>query len=452
MKKENPPKVRKISTKGLFEHGSWGRSADEFIKIARMIHGDRYGYERVVYRGYKTPVELICPDHGPFSVTPDTLLSKVRGCPVCRRESRIRKQTKPYKEFLAQAQALYGKKYTYDETTYRNKSHKMRVTCPLHGEFLQSPAGLLNGHGCPQCGKHKPMNNGRFFREAKEIHGDKYDYSKVGEITGIAQYITIICPKHGEFTQQILGHICGRQGCPKCGNETIGMKLRLPFAEFLKRARKVHGSKYRYDEASYVDTHTPIPITCPVHGVFMMVPHNHMNQGQGCSKCGDETTKMKLRMPFAEFVRRARKAHGKKYKYDEASYISLHAKVTITCPEHGLFAQGGADHIAGHGCPACGHKDTLAKIRVSFAEFVRRAREVHGKKYEYDEASYESLSAKLTIICPEHGPFTQQGGSHLSGRGCPVCARERTNAALRARSSSERPRNVITAKSKKSKK
>jgi ssDNA-binding Zn-finger/Zn-ribbon topoisomerase 1 len=427
MKKENPPKVKKISTRGLLVHGAWGRSVDEFIKIARMIHGDRYGYGRVVYRDYRTPVELICPDHGPFSITPDALLSKARGCPACGRESRIRKRTKPYKEFLAQVRALYGKKYTFDETTYRSTNQKMKVTCPLHGEFRQTPAELLHGYACPQCGRHKPMNNGRFFREVKQIHGDKYDYSKAGEITGIDQYITIICPKHGEFTQLVNSHIRG-QGCAKCGFDTMKAKTRLPFAEFLKRARKIHGSKYRYDEASYVNMSTPIPVTCPVHGVFAMVPKNHIRQEHGCPVCGRERAVMKKRMTFDGFVRRARQAHGKKYRYDEASYESLNARLTITCPEHGPFTQRGADHIAGHGCPLCGRASTTARRRVPFDEFVRRAREIHGKKYQYDKASYESLETKLTITCPEHGAFTQQGGSHLSGRGCPVCGRENTTA------------------------
>jgi ssDNA-binding Zn-finger/Zn-ribbon topoisomerase 1 len=352
MKKKNLPKVKRISTRGLLVHGALGRSTDEFLKIVRMIHGDRYGFQRVVYSGYKTPVELVCPEHGPFFITPDSLF-RCHGCPACSFESRKRKRTKPYKQFLAEVHALYGKKYTYDETTYRNSRVKIKVTCPSHGEFWQPPEELLNGHGCPQCGKHKPMNNGRFFREAKEIHGDKYDYSKVVEITGIDQFITIICPKHGEFIQQVNCHIKNRHGCPQCGFEYVREKIRLPFAEFLKRARKVHGKKYQYEEASYVDTHTPIPVTCPVHGVFVMVPKNHISQRQGCPKCGHEKAIKKMRLPFAEFLKRARKVHGKKYEYDKASYTSFTTELTIICPEHGPFRLKGTKHINGHGCPVC---------------------------------------------------------------------------------------------------
>jgi predicted nucleic acid-binding Zn-ribbon protein len=435
MKKKNLSKTKKISTRYLFSHGKIGRSTDEFIKIARMIHGDRFSYERAIYRGYRTHVELICPEHGPFSITPDALFSKLRGCPACGRESRTLKHTKPYKDFLAQAKALYGKKYTYDEKTYRNSRQKIKVICPLHGEFRQSPSQLLNGYSCPQCGKHKPMNSERFFREAKEIHGDKYDYSKVSEITGVFQYIKIICPKHGEFTQQVYCHISGGQGCPKCGIETIKEKIRIPFTEFLKRARKAHGSKYQYDEALYIDSCTKIPITCPVHGVFMMVPQNHISQRQGCPKCGLEIVKMKQRLPFEDFIRRARKAHGNKYKYDKASYVCLSEKTSITCPRHGEFRQTAADHIDGHGCPVCGRESTTAKRRLSFAEFISRAREIHGEKYEYDEASYTFLGAKLTIICPKHGPFRQTGESHLIGRGCPECGRQKCIASGRSRSS-----------------
>ena len=54
----------------------------------------------------------------------------------------------------------------------------------------------------------------QFIKESKEIHGNKYDYSKV-EYKGSFQKVCIICPKHGEFWQRPADHLIGI-GCPMC--------------------------------------------------------------------------------------------------------------------------------------------------------------------------------------------------------------------------------------------
>jgi Zn finger protein HypA/HybF involved in hydrogenase expression len=135
------------------------------------------------------------------------------------------------------------------------------------------------------------------------------------------------------------------------------------------------------------------------------------------------------RVPFAEFVRRAHEVHGDKYTYDEASYTQMKAPLKIICPKHGKFTQQGISHLKGTGCPACSGEALSLKRRMPFSEFLRRAREKHGDKYRYDEASYSGMEQKLTVICPVHGRFSQTAGGHLRGYGCTVCSRERKTAA-----------------------
>ncbi len=57
-------------------------------------------------------------------------------------------------------------------------------------------------------------------------------------------------------------------------------------------------------------------------------------------------------------------------------------------------------------------------------EFIRRARAVHGDRYNYDLVDYVRNDKKVCIICPTHGPFWQMPFKHLSGSGCshPECA------------------------------
>lgn len=60
-------------------------------------------------------------------------------------------------------------------------------------------------------------------------------------------------------------------------------------------------------------------------------------------------------------------------------------------------------------------------------DFITKAKNVHGEKYDYSQTIYKSSRDKVMIICPKHGLFNQIASSHLSGNGCPKCAREWSN-------------------------
>ena len=77
----------------------------------------------------------------------------------------------------------------------------------------------LRGKGCPKCSKSALKDNISFINEVKEIHGDKYDYSKVN-YKGNKTKVCIICPEHGEFWQTPSSHLNGN-GCPSCNNSIL---------------------------------------------------------------------------------------------------------------------------------------------------------------------------------------------------------------------------------------
>ena len=59
--------------------------------------------------------------------------------------------------------------------------------------------------------------------------------------------------------------------------------------------------------------------------------------------------------------------------------------------------------------------------KLSLEEFIEKAKEIHGDKYDYSKVEYINTKTKVCIICPEHGEFWQTPGSHLNGSGCPEC-------------------------------
>lgn len=119
---------------------------------------------------------------------------------------------------------------------------------------------------------------------------------------------------------------------------------------------------------------------------------------------------------------KAKLVHNNKYDYSKVKYIKASEKVCIICPKHGEFWQIATEHLKGKGCCKCGHISTGSKKTSNTEEFVRRARKIHGDKYNYDNVIYTGIHNKVQIVCPIHGIFEQEANAHLHGIGCPKCS------------------------------
>lgn len=97
--------------------------------------------------------------------------------------------------FIKESVLIHGHKYCYDEVEYINKRTKVKIICPIHGEFWQIPDSHIKGIGCPFCGGTKKLTTEEFIEKARKIHGDKYDYSKV-EYINTEMKVCIICQEH----------------------------------------------------------------------------------------------------------------------------------------------------------------------------------------------------------------------------------------------------------------
>ena len=59
--------------------------------------------------------------------------------------------------------------------------------------------------------------------------------------------------------------------------------------------------------------------------------------------------------------------------------------------------------------------------KLTTEDFISKAREVHGDKYDYSKTEYVNNKTPICIICPEHGEFKQTPYPHLRGCGCAKC-------------------------------
>ena len=105
--------------------------------------------------------------------------------------------------FIEKARRVHGDMYDYSKVEYKHSKIHVTLLCSTHGEFLSRPNDHLNGHGCKQCGIYRrsierTSNTHAFIEKAKQIHGDKYDYSKV-VYTKNHHKIILVCSTHGEF-------------------------------------------------------------------------------------------------------------------------------------------------------------------------------------------------------------------------------------------------------------
>ena len=132
-----------------------------------------------------------------------------------------------------------------------------------------------------------------------------------------------------------------------------------------------------------------------------------------------------------DFIEDAKKVHGNKYDYSKVDYNGCKEKVCIICPEHGEFWQTPDNHLQKKGCPICRYVNSAAHSTLTTDEFVKRAKKIHGSKYDYSNVEYKGNNKKVAIIChekdengKEHGVFWQTPTGHIDKRaGCPKCSK-----------------------------
>jgi len=332
-------------------------------------------------------------------------------------------KNKTIDKFINESKDIHGDKYDYSKFVYVNNKTKGEILCKKCGTlFKMSPANhICEKQGCPTCNGTRKYTTEEWINKAKEKHGNKYDYSKSKYLNSETK-IEIICHEkdefgneHGSFFKLPKKHING-QGCPKCSK-----MHHIPFEIFVQRARKKHGDKYNYHENEYTNYNSETLITCPIHGDYKQLPYLHVN-GHGCIQCADVERRKKRSIPFNEFIKRAKKAHGDLYDYNEDSYKNYTTKTEIICKKHGSFMQMPYKHVEmKQGCPKCKMEHQTERQLLTLDEFKKRSLNIHGDKYDYSKVTYKGNNKEVEIICPEHGTFWQKPLKHWIGQGCPKC-------------------------------
>ena len=315
---------------------------DEVIKRLQSIYGSSLDYSKVQYVNSRTPIILICPNHGEFQQYANNALQGKGGCPKCKLGIATQE------EFISACKKRYGDKFTYDKVRFKNLSEKVIITCPIHGDFETVPRQFLQAEfGCSKCYNdsrrvNKPQKKTaeekrlqkqeEWIQECKIIHNNKYDYSKVVYNKG-KEKVCIICPEHGEFWQTPNSHKRGC-GCPKCSYVDRAQKSRISQQEFEKRANEKWNRRYTY--GLYKGMHNYIEVTCPDHGVFYVTPHNHLVDC-GCPECSKSFGETII----TQYLKKNNILFISQYQIQITKSINPSgvAKIDFYLPEHNIFIE-----------------------------------------------------------------------------------------------------------------
>lgn len=205
--------ITEIKNSNSGGRGTTQERKEKFVIKAKKIHNNKYDYSNADYINKSSKIEISCPIHGSFLQTPNNHLHG-QGCKKCGILNRSSNRASSTEDFIKKAVRVYKNKYDYSKFIYIRSFVKGIVICKVHGEFLQTPNNHLRGAECPLCFGTPKKSSSEFVKDAIELWGNKYDYSKV-EYNGSKKKICIICRNHGTFLQTPNDHLSG-YGCPRC--------------------------------------------------------------------------------------------------------------------------------------------------------------------------------------------------------------------------------------------
>jgi very-short-patch-repair endonuclease len=108
-------------------------------------------------------------------------------------------------------------------------------------------------------------------------------------------------------------------------------------------------------------------------------------------------------------------------------------KIKIYCDKCNIvYEQKLLSTIRGHGCRNCYFISKLGKYTIDETDFLTACASVHKNKYDYSNVKFCGSIGKIEIICPDHGPFTQQANLHRKGHGCRKCSSEKSSIRQQA--------------------
>jgi hypothetical protein len=195
---------------------------------------------------------------------------------------------------------------------------------------------------------------------------------------------------------------------------------------FIEKSKSIHGNKFDYSNAKYINAKTEIEIRCINHdNIFHVVSNNHFKQPYSCKYCLSERKRDAFADDKQTFIEKSIKVYGDIYDYSKVDYINQKAKVTIRCKEHDLvFEKEPYSFLQGKGCSKCSKETVATKRSVETLIKIRNyVKKLEGKCLSEE---YDTNDMNLQFEC-KYGHKFKESWSDVKNslRWCPKCSKNR---------------------------
>lgn len=127
-------------------------NTEQFIEKAKLVHKNKYSYDKVIYKDNESKVYITCSIHGDFLISPHNFLAGAN-CLKCSKQIIYKKVVKPLEEFIKDAINIHGNKYDYSLVEYVSNKVPVVLKCKYHNFLftVRPDSHLFNKSGCPKC-------------------------------------------------------------------------------------------------------------------------------------------------------------------------------------------------------------------------------------------------------------------------------------------------------------
>lgn len=181
-----------------------------FIDRCKIVHENRYNYDKVRYTNTYNKIIIVCPEHGDFLQIPKNHIDG-HGCPMCSNNKNLNTS-----EFIRKSNIIHVDRYIYDKVVYVTNKSNVTITCPIHGDFTQNACNHLNGQGCPTCNLSKgevkigdilKMRNYKYktqytFEDLKYKRLLKFDFAIFDEFGSLKSLVEFNGIQHYEYNSR----------------------------------------------------------------------------------------------------------------------------------------------------------------------------------------------------------------------------------------------------------
>lgn len=293
-------------------------------------------------------------------------------------------------------------------TEYRRQDEPVEVKTK-YGVCLMHPQSLwLNAKPRMLSAKDK---NEYFTNMLKEVYGNN-----MPDI--ISEYLSndikiLINTKYG---------ICKMSPSMLLKGNCIGIDSAVNKNEYTKnRCKEVHGDKYDYSSLVYIGASKKAKIICPEHGEFEQNISDHL-RGFGCPRCsmGDGYRPTYVTKSKDDFISDLLLKNSQ-YKNGEIELLTEYtdSRVKILVKDKYGVCEMLPKSLLGNS------KTSIFSAVDKTSYFINKVNEVNKCRYTYDKTIYNGTEFDVTITCPIHGDFYKKAGTHLLGKGCPHCGKNK---------------------------